>query len=77
MNVYLQEKDGDEWETVKGKVNNQINNNLKTMMLLKAQDTGIEYEEITAKKSRVQNFSDIGLAWNAIHCMNKPSKCTK
>ena len=32
-------------------------------MLLKAQETGLEYEEITAEKSRVQNFSKIGLAW--------------
>ena len=83
VNVYLQQKDGDEWETLKRKVNNQIDNDFKTMMLLKAQETGLEYEEISNKISRVQNFGDIGLAWKynssqeqAVKVYTKPSRAS-
>ena len=64
VNVNLQEKDADDWENLKQKVNNQIDSDLKTMMILKAQETGLEYEDVkTVQKSQVQNFGDIGLSW--------------
>ena len=63
MNTHQHKVDGDEWVTLRNKVKKEIDSNLKTMIILCAQEIGITYKG-KAGPVTVQSFNDIGQAWH-------------
>ena len=57
------QKDGKEWNNLRKKIRKEIDSNLKTMMILRAQELGIKYNSKTGPTT-VQTFNDIGQAWH-------------
>ena len=65
LNTELQGKYGEKWYDLKRKVNKQIDNTLKLMMILKSQEIGLSFSKGNGEDSRtiIQTFNDIGSAW--------------
>ena len=66
---------GEEYMILKSEILKEINDNLKTMMILKSQKIGLQVIDKKSEISRiVQSYKDIGLAWksdDSIECAAK------
>ena len=65
MNTNLQQEYREKWDTLKRKVNKQIDSNLKFMMILKSQEIGFTSSKGKDEKIPIviQSFNDIRSAW--------------
>ena len=57
------ESDGETYKNLRRDIVKQINDKLKSMMLMKAQEIGLEVLDKSNDRRRVQSYRDIGLAW--------------